>query len=155
MLSDVAWRNPSEPLPAWQHKKYHDEGREIFSLLANVDPLDPTALEPLHDDIQLFPGNMTVEQCRELLPGMVLQTAEFDFVNIDTEVFLPKLKEAGVLLDYSRYAGMIHGFWCDPNPITKNHLEKGFADTVKAIQAYAKKPGSATMPSQDTQKIMC
>jgi acetyl esterase/lipase len=45
---------------------------------------------------------MSVDQARELLPPMIVQTAEFDMLNIDTEAFVPILREAGVLADYVR-----------------------------------------------------
>lgn len=102
MLSDVIWKTPVEQLPSWQVKIAVRDQPQVFSLLAGVPLNDRAGLDALHNDIHLFPGNMTVEQCREFLPPMIVQTAEFDQLNMDTEAFVPVLREAGVLADYVR-----------------------------------------------------
>ena len=43
------------------------------------------------------------------LPGVILQTSEYDFFRFDVKAFIPKLQKAGTYLDHADYARDGHG----------------------------------------------
>jgi len=60
-----------------------------------------------HDPL-LFPGWMSQEEMQKL-PGVILQTAEWDMFRFDAHAIIPKLKQAGVYLDHADYDVDGHG----------------------------------------------
>ena len=55
------------------------------------------------------------------LPRTLVMTAEFDPLRDEGESFAERLTEAGVDVRLSRYAGMIHGFFCMRRDLSVSH----------------------------------
>ena len=73
---------------------------------------DPAA----RTDPYAAPGILDAEALRGLPPALVI-TAAFDPLRDEGEVFVHKLRAAGVPVHGRRFAGMIHGFVALPTPI--------------------------------------
>ena len=67
------------------------------------------------------------------MPGIILQTSEFDYLRRETHLIIPKLKEAGVYVDHMDYAGEAHGFHVI---LAVSKADLFFNDWSKAIQKY-------------------
>lgn len=100
MLNDHLIKSELNMVPEWEHSN-HSNMTEIFHLIA-------TDWENQQDDPLLYPGKLSLEECK-LLPGVVLTTAEHDFVRRDVHNLVPKLKKAGVYVDHMDIAACSHG----------------------------------------------
>jgi len=68
-----------------------------------------TEFEKNKMDPLLCPYNLEIEEMKKL-PKCVLQTSEFDLINRDVHMIVPKMKEAGIYLDHLDYSGVGHMF---------------------------------------------
>jgi acetyl esterase/lipase len=100
-LSDATLSHKHKPVPPeYYRKKEISEIMRVLvtdydNMLKNRDPL-------------LFPGWMSKEEMQKL-PGVILQTAEWDFFRFDVHTIIPKLQQAGVYLDHADYDVDGHG----------------------------------------------
>src|SRR4051812_33552032 len=70
------------------------------------------------------------------LPPAFIATAEFDPLRDDGRAYAAKLREAGVPVTYSEYAGMIHGFyWMQGVADGAKRLHEELAREVRAVLA--------------------
>ena len=105
MIGNNFLKVPENTVADWEKKNWFIS-RDSFTMLA-------TNMEEQINDPLLYPTEITVEEAK-LLPGVILQTSEFDYLRRETHLIIPKLKEAGVYVDHMDYAGEAHGFHVIP-----------------------------------------
>ena len=137
MLScELCWTDPNANLPhrLKPNMKYEEchvvEMKDITELL--IDDYE-TAMK--NRDPLLFPGWMSQEEMAKL-PGVILQTAEWDFMRFDAHTIIPKLKQAGSYLDHADYDVDFHGVGEAP---LNRHFNLYHEDNAKAWKTYSVK----------------
>lgn len=76
---------------------------EIFALCAS----DRGTLMKNEDPL-IYPAYMSEEDLAKL-PGVIIQTAEYDFMRFEAKAFIPRCVKAGVYLDHADYVRDGHG----------------------------------------------
>jgi acetyl esterase len=66
------------------------------------------------------------------LPAALVITAEFDPLRDEGEAYAQRLQQAGIPTTYSRYDGMIHGFFGMPEPLDKG--KQALAEAAAALR---------------------
>jgi len=82
----------------------------------------------------------SVEELRNLPPALII-TAEYDPVRDEAEHYARRLQQAGVPVQLSRYAGMIHSFFRMFALFEQSH--QALAEVADALRtAFAVNPAS-------------
>lgn len=61
-----------------------------------------------NNDPLIYPASMSDEEMKKL-PGVILQTAEYDFFRFEVHLFAARLQGAGTYLDHADYDRDGHG----------------------------------------------
>ena len=103
MLGAAAERKvPKEEMLEWEKPISYFIQCHPYDLFS--DNWEANKADPL-----LVPFSTPIEEMKKL-PKCVLQTSEFDFINRDVHLVIPRMKEAGIYLDHMDYSSVGHGF---------------------------------------------
>jgi len=113
----------TKPLMEWFRDNY---------LMSSEDGKDPHASPLLARDLRGLPPTLII-------------TAECDPLVDEDEAYARRLKEAGVPVTYTRYAGMIHPFFTMPGVFRQGH------DAIQQVADAVRTAGSAVASSRFAQ----
>jgi acetyl esterase len=110
---------------------YRENGEGYFLTKSSMDWYWGHYLKAPEDGSHPYASPLKAEDLSGLPPALVI-TAEYDPLRDEGEAYASRLKEAGVPAICTRYPGMMHGFFNQPNDI--DDARKAYAEAGAALK---------------------